>query len=336
MAVDRFPRFEFLSWKTPVERQPNLSRKLGIELHVKRDDLTGLAFGGNKVRQLEIYFGKALAEGADTVLITGAVQSNYVRTAAACAARLGMECCIQLEERVSNVDEIYRTSGNVLLSELLGATIHSYPSGEDEEGADRRLTELAEELSQQGRRPFVIPLSGRNLPLGSLGYIRAAAELLSQIEPPEHVVLASGSGYTHAGLLFGLRSLGWTGTVHGICVRRSAALQHQRIEDHCERIAEMLDVENPVKRDDIRLSDDVLAPGYGVMSEAVSDAIRICARLDGLITDPVYTGRAMAGLFERVRDGSLPQRCTTVFVHTGGLPALFAYAPGLHRSLVTQ
>lgn len=235
-----------------------------------------------------------------------------------------------------DVDEIYRTSGNVLLTELLGASIHSFPFGEDEEGADRRLTELAEELSQRGRRPFVIPLSGRNPPLGSLGYIRAAAELLSQIEPPEHVVLASGSGQTHAGLLFGLRSLGWVGTVHGICVRRLAKLQHQRIEAHCERIADMLEVENPVKRGDIRLSDDVLAPGYGVMSEAVSDAIQMCARLDGLMTDPVYTGRAMAGLFECVRDGSLPQDSKTLFIHTGGLPALFAYASGLRGSIANK
>lgn len=335
-AVDRFARTPFLSWQTPIERQPRLSEKLGIELVVKRDDLTGLAFGGNKVRQLEFYFGKAVAAGADTILITGAVQSNYVRVAGACAARLGMACHIQLEERVAGVDETYRASGNVLLNELLGATLHSYPVGEDEEGADRQLGEIADELAAQGRRPFVVPLSANHPPLGALGYIKCAAELLDQGVAFDHVVLGSGSGQTHAGLLFGLRALGWKGDVVGICVRRAARLQKPRIEGLCRRTAELLGIDNPVRQGDVEVHDDVLAPGYGVLNEAVSAAVRDCARLDGLLVEPVYTGRTMAGLFARVRDGRLPQRSKVMFLHTGGLPALFAYATELRRTVVSQ
>jgi len=333
-ALAALPHTQFLPWATPLERQARLSEALGIDLLVKRDDLTGLAFGGNKVRQLEFYFGKALAADADTVLITGAVQSNYVRVASACAARLGMACHVQLEERLPNVDEIHRTSGNVLLDQLLGATLHSYPVAEDEEDADRRLREIADGLKRQGRRPYVIPLGAGNPPTGALGYIRCAEELLVQTGDFDHVVVASGSGHTHSGLLFGLRAFGWRGAVHGICVRRAASLQNSRIAGHCDRIAGMLEVPNPVVSSDINVYDDVLSPGYGVMNDAVSEAIRTCAHLDGLLVDPVYTGRAMAGLFRCARDGRLPKGGRVLFIHTGGLPALFGYATELQRNII--
>lgn len=335
-AIAAQPRAPFLPWATPIELQPRLSDALAIDLRVKRDDLTGLAFGGNKVRQLEFYFGKALAARADTALITGAVQSNYVRVAAACAARLGMACHIQLEERVPDVDATYRASGNVLIDRLLGATLHSYPKGEDEEGADRRLREIAGELERQGRRPYVIPLGPGNPPTGALGYVRCAEELLAQGRDVDDVVIASGSGHTHAGLLFGLRALGWGGPVHGICVRRAARLQRPRIADHCERIAALLGLPNPVAAADINTYDDVLAPGYGVMNDAVAEAIRTCAHLDGLLLDPVYTGRAMAGLFQCVRDGRLRPGSRVLFIHTGGLPAIFGYATRLEDEVINS
>jgi D-cysteine desulfhydrase family pyridoxal phosphate-dependent enzyme len=332
-ALAGVPRAPFLPWATPIEPQPRLSEALGIDLRVKRDDLTGLAFGGNKVRHLEFYFGKALAAAADTVLITGAVQSNYVRVAAACAARLGMTCHIQLEERVPDVDAIYRASGNVLLDRLLGATLHSYPKGEDEEGADRRLREIADELEREGRRPYVIPLGPGNPPTGALGYVRCAEELLAQTHDVDDIVIASGSGHTHAGLLFGLRALGWAGPVHGICVRRAARLQRPRIAGHCADIAALLGLANPVTASDINVYDDVLPPGYGVMNDAVAAAIRTCAHLDGLLLDPVYTGRAMAGLIQCVRDGRLRRNSRVLFVHTGGLPAIFGYATRLQEEV---
>ncbi len=327
------PRAEFLRWVTPIERQIRLSEKLEVDLWVKRDDLTGLGFGGNKVRNLEFYFGQAIAAHADTVLITGAVQSNYVRVAAACAARLGMRCHIQLEERVPDVDSTYRNNGNVLIDRVLGASLHSYPEGENEEGADRKLDELANDLIRQGSRPYIIPLGAKNPPIGSLGYVPCAAELLAQDDAFDHVVIASGSGQTHSGLLFGLKALGWRGSVHGFCVRRSAALQHSRVSKHCEWIGALLKMANPVTAADINTYDDVLAPGYGIVNDLTLEAIKTCARLDGLLLDPVYTGRAMCGLFRCLNDGRLHKNSRVLFIHTGGLPALFGYATVLQSHL---
>jgi len=330
-----FPRARFLNWVTPLEVLPRLSQRLGIALSVKRDDLTGLAFGGNKVRKLEFYFGKAQSLGADTVLITGAVQSNYVRVVAACAAKLGMQCHVQLEDRVAGRDDIYRSSGNVLLDDLLGAVVHHYPHGEDEEGADRRLNEIAAELKAKGRRPYVIPLSPNNPPLGSLGYIACAQELLRQAEF-DHLVLGSGSGLTHAGLLFGLRLQGWRGRVTGICVRRSATAQAPRIAGHCARLSEMLGVPNPVAASDIELRDQVLAPGYGLLNPQVAEAIHLAATLEGLLVEPVYTGRALAGLIEAREAGAIDADSRVVFLHTGGLPALFGYEKELRQQVLSK
>ncbi|WP_454001869.1 D-cysteine desulfhydrase family protein [Afipia felis] len=326
MAIKNLPRAHFLHWQTPIERQFRLSDELKIDLQVKRDDLTGLAFGGNKVRQLEFYFGKILAANADTVLITGAIQSNYTRVVAACAARLNVACHMLLEDRVSNVDATYRTNGNVFVNRFLGATLHFCSSGESEENTDQILYDLADKLRRQGRRPYVIPLGPKNPPIGSLGYICCADELIAQSEGFDYVVVASGSGHTQSGLLFGLRSQGWKGEVHGICVRREALIQKSRISAQCEQISDMLGIRNPVMTSDIYVHDDAFPPGYGSINCDSLEVIKTCARLDGLILDPVYTGRAMNGLFHCVRDGRLPQGSRVLFVHTGGLPALFAYA----------
>ncbi len=180
-CFDDLPRAQLVHAPTPLEGMPNLSAALGnAQLFVKRDDCTGLAFGGNKVRQLEFYLGEAQARNADTVLITGAVQSNFMRLAAASARKLGMEIHVQFEERVPKNDPAYRESGNVLLNRVLGATLHSYPHGEDEVGADKRLHEIAAELEAQGRRPYVIQLAPGHAPLGALGYVDAAREILEQ------------------------------------------------------------------------------------------------------------------------------------------------------------
>ncbi len=214
------PRAKLVNGITPLEAMPNLSRICGgANLFVKRDDSMGFAFGGNKVRQLEFYLGEALSLNANTILITGAVQSNFVRLAAAAANKLGMECHIQLEERVAKEDTYYRNSGNVFLDRLLGATIHSYPEGEDEEGADLHLGEIAAELSAEGKSPYIIPLGPGHAPLGALGYVVAARELLNQMVQYDiefdEVIVPSGSGNTHGGLLFGLRALGSELKVNG-------------------------------------------------------------------------------------------------------------------------
>lgn len=331
------PRAALAHTPTPIERLGALSKHVGgAILFAKRDDCTGLAFGGNKARQLEFYYGKILAEGADTILITGAVQSNFVRVAAAAAAKFGLECHIQLEERVPKSDSAYRNSGNVLLNRLLGAVLYSYPGGEDEAGADRRLHEIAGELEEQGRRPYIIPLAPGHPPLGALGYVVAAQEILEQLASADYsideIVVASGSGNTHAGLLFGLRALGSPIPVLGICVRRDKDAQLPRVWARCEEIAQLLEVESSVEWGDIRLVDDFLAPGYGLLNDATSDAIRLAAQREALMLDPVYTGKGMAGCLQRAHE--LDASRSLLFIHTGGTPTIFAYGPQLVNEVV--
>ncbi len=326
--LDELPRARLMSGETPVEDMPNLAAKAGAaRLYVKRDDLTGLAFGGNKVRQLEFYVGDAKAKGADTIIITGAIQSNFVRMATAAARKTGMTCHIQLEDRVPKNDPAYRSSGNVLLDRILGATIHYYPHGEDEAGADAHLDEIAEELSSLGQKPYIIHLGIGNPPLGALGYVDCAREMLWQCAEQgidlDEVLVASGSGHTHSGLLFGLRALGWPGRVSGVCVRRNAKDQRDRITNHCVEIAELLGMERVVTDDDIILTDDYLGAGYGCMHERMFEAMKLAAETEGLLTDPVYTAKTMCAFIERAKSAQAGQ--SLLFIHTGGTPALFAY-----------
>lgn len=331
--LDALPRTPLAHTPTPIEKLNNLSGVLGGGvLYIKRDDCTGLAMGGNKARQLEYYFGEALEQNADTVLITGAVQSNFVRMAAAAAAKLDLDCHIQLEERVGDAGADYRQSGNVLLDRLLGATIHTYPEGEDENGADTNLKMIADELRLAGKRPYIIPLAPGHPPLGALGYVRGAAEILAQLDDLddeiEHMFVASGSGSTHAGLLFGLRSLNWPKPVTGVCVRRNRELQQERISNRCREIAKLLDMDNPVTSEDIRITDETFAPGYGKLNDQTLEAIDLCARREGLLLDPVYTGKSMAACFNHVRRTQKNQ--STLFIHTGGTPGLFGYSKELN------
>lgn len=331
--IARYPRVSLLAGPTPVEDAPRLGRALGLSLRIKRDDLTSLAFGGNKVRILEFYFGAARAQGADTILITGSIQSNYARVAAAAAAKLGMACHIQLEERLPDADASYRTSGNVLLDELLGAETFSYPVGEDETGADRALAERAELLRRQGRTPYVIPLAPDNPPLGALGYVLAVQELEPLLSETDLILVGSGSGLTHAGLLFGLRAFGYSTPVLGICVRRSAALQQARIGTHCSALARMLEMVPVVDADDVRVSDASLGGGYGRLEDRIFEAVTLAARTEGLIVDPTYTGKVLAGLKLLVQTGEIAKGARVLFVHTGGTPGLFGYVGPLRQRL---
>ena len=305
-------------------------------MFVKRDDCTGLGFGGNKVRQLEFYLGAASESKADTILITGAVQSNYVRVAAAAARKLGMDIHIQLEDRVPRRDRAYRQSGNVLLDRILGATLHFYPQGEDEAGSDARLDAIAAKLQTQGRKTYVIYLGRKHPPLGALGYICAARELVDQARAMRlkvgEVVVGSGSGHTHAGLLFGLRVLGSAARVTGICVRRSKREQGERIRDLCSRIAGLLGVTSPVGARDIYLIDEFVAPGYGLLNPPTIESIKLAARHEGLFLDPVYTGKVMAGAIRRARSLGCDQNL--VFLHTGGGPGIFGYEPLLTDAML--
>ena len=330
------PRQRLFAGITALESMPNLSAHCGgARLFVKRDDCTGLAFGGNKVRQLEFYFGDACANNADTILITGAVQSNFVRMVAAGASKLGLSCHIQLEERVASKDPQYHTSGNIFLDKILGATLHSYPEGEDESGADDQLEAIASELRANGHNPYVIHLAPGHAPLGSLGYVVAAFELLTQINASgfavDEIFVPSGSGATHAGLLFGLRALGSTIPVRGVCVRRDATSQKVRILETCRQIGKLLERPSCVADADISLTDTFLAPGYGIPNSATMSAIIHCAQTEGLLLDPVYTGKAMAEVL-RAAEAS-DDNANFVFIHTGGTPALFGYQRSIETVL---
>ena len=335
-CIDSIPRKRLYSGRTSLEFMPMLTRHCGgARLFAKRDDCTGLAFGGNKTRQLEFYLGAAHAENADTIVITGAVQSNFVRMAAAGARKLGMACHIQLEERVATSEPRYHDSGSVLIDKLLGATLHSYPHGEDESGADRQLEIISEELRASGHKPYIIPLAAGHPPLGSLGYVLAAEELVTQFNEDElsvnEIFVGSGSGATQAGLLFGLRALGSSIHVTGVCVRRDSGLQHMRIRETCDLIADLLKIESPVTNDDINLVDDFVAPGYGIPGDATLRAIVLAAQTEGLMLDPVYTGKVMAAVIKSAK--AADSSSTFVFIHTGGSPALFAYQKSIEQAL---
>ena len=282
------------------------------------------------MRQLEFHLGEAQARRADTVLVTGAVQSNLVRIAAAGARRLGMDVHIQLEERVDEAGDLYRASGNLLLDRMLGATLHSFPGGEDEAVADAELERLARTLANGGRRPYVVHSAPGHPPLGGLGYVLAAEEVMAQARTLgigfDAVVCASGSGLTHAGILVGLRALDEPAPVHGVCVRRDARRQGARVGQVAAELAAMIERPEAFAAGGVEVSDAVHPPGYGRLNDAVREALALAARHEALLLDPVYTGKAMAGLVAHVRSGRIAAGSRVLFVHTGGQPALFAYA----------
>ena len=325
-----------VDYVTPLHPLPVLSDELGIDLSIKRDDLAGAPFGGNKSRQLEHYLGAALREQADTILITGAVQSNFARTAAAAARSLGMEAIVQLEDRVPGMDDIYRSSGNVLLLRILGVEVMHHPDGEDEAGADAALRRRAEMLRIEGKRPYVIPLAPDNPPLGALGYVQAGQEIVSQAADFDFVVVPSGSGLTHAGLLTGLRRAGSNARVIGSCVRRAGALQFDRMLQVLNGLSLLLNTVSVAEKSDIHLWDGALAPGYGRIGAPAADAMRMMARREGIMLDPVYSAKAFAAIPALAGTGVISKGCRVLFVHTGGLAATFGYQAMLEKTFKTE
>jgi len=334
--LDEHPRERVGHLPTPLEQMPQLASHLSAgNLFIKRDDCTGVAFGGNKVRQLEFHFGLAKAKGADSVLITGAIQSNYVRITAAIAAKLGMQCHVQLEHRVPGAGRLYQTNGNVLLDRIFGAHISYYEEGEDESGADQKLRNIADKLRQQGRSPYIVHLAPGHMPVSALGYVDAAREIVIQCQEAsidlDEIIVASGSGETHAGLLYGLRALNHRTRVTGICVRRTAEHQIARIIRKCSDLCKLTGQEIEIPDSDIHLHDGFLAPGYGLLNEAAGEALKLGARLEGLVLDPTYTAKSFAGFIDRAQQAGREK--SLLFVHTGGTPAIFAYQTELDAML---
>lgn len=325
MHLSRFPRIRLGHLPTPLEPMPALSRALGgPNLFIKRDDCTGLATGGNKTRKLEFLMGEALQQGAEVVVTQGAVQTNHGRQTAAAAARLGLACEILLERRVREPESGYEVQGNVLLDRMFGATLSFHAPG-DMNALARARTEA---LQAQGRKAYFIPGGGSN-PVGALGYVDCALELLRQADQTglrvDHLVLATGSTGTQAGLLAGLEGAHTGIPVTGISVRQPKARQEEAVYALAQATAEHLGVKGGIDRSRVVAFDDYVGDGYGVPTPAMVEAVTLTARTEGILLDPVYSGKGMAGLIDLVRKGHFRRDENVVFLHTGGSTALFAY-----------
>jgi D-cysteine desulfhydrase/L-cysteate sulfo-lyase len=312
-----------------LELLKNVSAEFGANVWIKRDDCTGLAFGGNKSRQLEFYIGQAVEQGADTLLTTGAIQSNHVRMTVAAARKMGLEVEVQLEHRVEREQPEYHNSGNPFLVKLMGAKIHYYPEGEDEAGADQALEQRALELAEEGIKAYVIPLSNAHTPYGALGYVDGAEELMVQLNEreiePVRFVVPTGSASTHTGFLLGVRACGSNVPVHGVCVRRDARSQTHRVSTKLKAVIEAIGSDIRIPDADIICDDSMLAPGYGLLNDATVAAIRYLARREGILLDPTYSGKTFAVLLEMLRRGDFNADDHVVFLHTGGTASVFAY-----------
>ncbi|MBV8043902.1 D-cysteine desulfhydrase, partial [Pluralibacter sp.] len=317
------PRLEFIGAPTPLEYLPRLSDYLGRDIFIKRDDVTPMAMGGNKLRKLEFLAADALREGADTLVTAGAIQSNHVRQTAAVAAKLGLHCVALLENPIGTHAENYLSNGNRLLLDLLNAKVEMCDALSD---PNRQLEALATRLEAQGFRPYVIPVGGSNA-LGALGYVESALEIAQQCEGAvtlSSVVVASGSAGTHAGLAVGLEQLMPDVELIGVTVSRKVAEQKPKVVTLQQAVAESLALQ---AKADIILWDDYFAPGYGTPNDEGMEAVKLLASLEGILLDPVYTGKAMAGLIDGITQKRFKDDGPILFVHTGGAPALFAYHP---------
>jgi L-cysteate sulfo-lyase len=326
MNLARFPRLRLAHLPTPLEHLPRLSQALGgPEIWIKRDDCTGMSSGGNKTRKLEYLLADAQAQAADIILTQGATQSNHARQTAACAARIGLACHLLLEDRTHKTDPDYTLSGNVFLDLLHGATIEQHPSTPD---MNAELAKVAARLKAEGRRPYAIPGGGSNT-VGALGYVNAALELVTQANDAglriDHVVHATGSAGTQAGLVAGLCGMNAGVPLLGIGVRAPKDRQEENVYRLAAATAELCGCPGAVRREDVVANCDYVGSGYGFSTPGAIEAIQLLARLEGILLDPVYSGKGMAGLIDLVRRGQFSRGQNVVFIHTGGSVGLFGY-----------
>ena len=323
---DQFPRYPLCHSPTPIEAMPRLRDQLGggPNLFIKRDDCTGLATGGNKTRKLEFLVGDALAKGADMLVTQGAVQSNHVRQTAAVACKTGLRCHALLERRVANCAPAYEETGNVFLDKLFGATMEFRPAGLDMNAEALKVTDR---LREAGHTPYFIPGGGSN-PIGALGYAVCAQEIVKQCLDEGHtfdwLVMATGSTGTQAGLLAGLHALGCELPVMGISVRQPRDRQIGAVHALTESTLDKLGApQMPVEK--TLVDDGYVGEGYGIPAASTLEAISLTARTEGVLLDPVYSAKGMAGLIGMVRQGFFAPTDNILFLHTGGASALFAY-----------
>ena len=326
MDLSRFPRRRYTEGRTPIEKLTRISEKLGgPSIFVKRDDLLGLAGGGNKTRKLEFLVADAISKGADTLITCGAVQSNHCRLTLAAAVKEGLKCRLVLEERVPKSYNP-EASGNNFLFRLLDVEKTTVvPAGSDMMAEMQRV---AEELASEGRIGYVIPGGGSN-PIGATGYVACAEEILSQIFEMElivdRVVCASGSAGTHAGLVTGFCGNNSSVSVVGINVSREKEEQEILVHNLALETAKHLGMKTEIPREAVVCFGEYVGPGYSLATSEMVEAVKLLARTEGILLDPVYTGKAMAGLIDLIRKGHFNSDETILFLHTGGSPGLYAY-----------
>ena len=326
MNLAKFSRRRYTAGQTPIEKLGRLSKSLGgPNIFMKRDDLLGLAGGGNKTRKLEFLLADALAQGADTLITCGAVQSNHCRLTLAAAVKEGLKCRLVLEERVPGSYNP-EAGGNNFLFRLLGVEkVKVVPGGSD---MMHEMQQVADEVAAEGRQAYVIPGGGSN-PIGATGYVACAQEIVAQMFEQnlriDRVVCASGSTGTHAGLVTGFCGTNANLPVIGINVSRPKAEQEELVYDLVRQTAAHVGITSEIPRETILCFGDYVGPGYSLPTEQMAEAVRMLARLEGILMDPVYTGKAMAGLIGLVRQGYFNREENVLFVHTGGSPALHVY-----------
>jgi len=330
--LSSFPRVRLAHLPTPLESMQRLSKLLGgPHLWIKRDDCTGLSTGGNKTRKLEFIMADALKEGADSVVTAGATQSNHTRQTAAAAARLDLSCHLLLWNMNRSAERAYCQNGNPLLNQLHGAVIHELDgAGATSEIAylNTEINQFSDRLRETGRRPYPVPVGASNA-IGALGYVVCALELLDQAKESgfkiDAIVLKSGSAGTHAGLIAGLRAVNAPTSVVGIGGGKSPVNLEEVVFQIARQTASLLGIPDAVKRSDVVAADPVPG-GYGLLTNEVAEVIGLLARAEGILLDPVYTGRAMVGLIQLIRQGKFGREGNVVFLHTGGTASLFGYA----------
>ena len=328
--LDSTPRMTFVSGPTPVCSVGDLEGR--VELLIKHDDAQSLAGGGNKLRKLEFLAAQAKAENADTLVTSGGIQSNHARATAGVAARLGLACHLLLRDMVPGQPPEYRTSGNQVYLSMFGATHEVLPVDTDLRAATNATVAA---LTSSGRRPFVVPFGGSN-GLGCLGYAACAREIVRQLGPramPDVMCVPFGSGGTYAGLLAGFHGLGLRQRVVGYCVLDAAETARARVFEILDDLAGRIGLDPEALRSAVELDDGALGDGYGLPGADTIDAIRHMGRNHGLVLDPVYTGKAMAGVLQWLRDGRFTPGSRVLFLHTGGQPGVFAYSSTIQRGI---
>jgi D-cysteine desulfhydrase family pyridoxal phosphate-dependent enzyme len=309
------PRLNIAILPTPIQRLDRLTSFLGgPELYVKRDDLTGLAMGGNKIRKLEFLLADAQMQKAKTVITAGALQSNHCRQTAATAAVFNMDCVLVLAGTPPSI-----SSGNYLLDQLFSARVVWTSRSERE----KTLEQVFKELEQGGKSPYLIPYGGTN-PLGAVGYVKAMEELMKQGLQPDWIIFPTSSGGTQTGMVVGAEMVGFEGKVLGISVDEYSLVMQKRIKDLSDHTFQLLAEKRSIPIEKILVNDDYLGKGYGELGEIEIEAIRLFAKKEGLLLDPVYTGRAAGGMLDLIRKGFFAKGERVLFWHTGGTPALFA------------